>query len=423
MEFVKLIKERYVDSFNAPLSSGVSVIVNKVPQMEELSVVSLKQMQLSTAGTQGEISRSCPNIRELDISYTRVSEWAEVVQICRELSKLEYLDISGLEFPQVTCEETFPSVRTLVVEGLRVSESGMKAISASFPNVTNLVNRRTVQDFSGIFRDSFRNVVKLNLAYCSIFEFSQLEAVGSLENLEWLKLCYNLLVSIGENQTGFPKLRKLNLEETKVHSLVSLKNLNTFPELNEVRMRSTPLAERFGDHFRKMMVAYLPKVSIVNGGKVSEKEREKEERQFVRDFSDPNEQSSYVCVEESDIQLLVLPEEKDVNVGVFEVLYGKHGVVHKFAEVDLSLPKEALVHFKTEEGQQESHTVPLHWQVKNLKMLVKGIFGIEIKDQKLFYGDHEVMQGLGLEPLRFDNVPLSRLGFKDNDEVLVRKKD
>jgi hypothetical protein len=76
MSFVNLIQRRYTQNFGN-LISGVEILVNfiqvnHVPTLEQLKVASLKCMLLEEAGEPGEISKTCPNIQELDISETSI---------------------------------------------------------------------------------------------------------------------------------------------------------------------------------------------------------------------------------------------------------------------------------------------------------------------------------------------------------------
>jgi hypothetical protein len=109
-----------------------------------------------------------------------------------------------------------------------------------------------------------------------------------------------------------------------------------------------------------------------------------------------------------------------VNTLVFNRLIEKHGLVHKFAEVNLTAPTSATILIEVEDGRSETQTVSLKWTARELKELVSVLFDIPKSVQKLYYGDHEALSVFGFDLIRFDSIPLSRMGFKDNDILQVK---
>ncbi|CAG9327182.1 TBCEL_2 [Blepharisma stoltei] len=429
MSFVALVRDRYVNSYNKPNISGVQIKVNRIPTLEELTVVSLKNSNLSSSGPEGEISMTCPNIKELDISETCITNWQELINICKQLNALEFIDIGRLRLdPQsfADSDSVFEKLKWLVMNRVNLGYQEMRIMSKTFPNIETLVLRASRIDFIEVFRDCFQNVTRLNLGKCDIREFSQIEALSVMENLQELKLYNNPIAEIinVSHLDGFKKLKRLNLSFTQIRDLQSIYNLNSFPVLTELRINDSTFSERFKEHARKILINYLQNIEEINGSKVSVKERTTAERQFLRDFSDPADISRHVMqpTKETLFEWLI-PEEIPTNIQVFDKVHSKHGNVLKFAEVNLAPPTEALVHIRLEEGESQDHVVSLSWKVRDLKTLCERIYGIPKSEQKLFYGDHEVMEHLGFDLLRFDNQNLSALNLKDNDVILVRRKD
>ena len=62
-------------------------------------------------------------------------------------------------------------------------------------------------------------------------------------------------------------------------------------------------------------------------------------------------------------------------------------------------------------------------KVKDLKHTCEAMFGIPAEQMKLFYGDHEMLAVMGLEVLRFENKTLGSVGMKDDDIIVVARKD
>ena len=264
----------------------------------------------------------------------------------------------------------------------------------------------------------------MNLAYCKIRNFQDIISLSTYPNLAELKLCNNPIETL-EYNSGFLSLKKLNLEGTLLNNLSFVDILNQFPVLTEIRLGNTPLTTRLKDHMRKIMIAYLHKATKVNGGYVDAKERILHERQFIRDFSDPDDSKEHVSSSEYLLKLLGFHlEDSEVDSNKKKILMHlqNHGRVHKFAEVNLAPPTTANLIFETEDGRKETKEVPLGWKVLNLKKLCQNLFGIPEKQQKLYYLDSEVPI-LGMEMLRFDNKVLRTLKMKDNDVIVIRLKD
>lgn len=257
---------------------------------------------------------------------------------------------------------SFNNVKSLIMNRANLGAREMGIISKVFPAVETLVLRGFRMDAMDLFRDSFRRILKLNLGKSQIRDFSQIEILSTLENLQELKLYNNPLVSVPDvtNLEGFKSLRRLNLAATQIGDLNSISNLNTFPVLTELRIADANFSIRFKDHTRKLLISYLPNIEEINGSKATSKERATAERQFLRDFNDPYDISRHVMQPTKDTLFEDLtPEEIPVNVQVFERLHIKHGSINKFAEINLAPPTEALIHFQTEEGEEKDHVVYL----------------------------------------------------------------
>lgn len=302
-------------------------------------------------------------------------------------------------------------------------------LGETFPQVKNLVCAdSTLPLLSVVFREHFGLVESLNFSNCGIDSWESLVCLGALQHLSTLKLCSNPLSRIFPvSSDSFPHLKQLNVESTGLNLLQNLLSLDSFPSLVNLRISSTPLAQRFNDHSRMMLISYLPKITHLNGSKFDPKERLVAERSFIREFSADSGSEQHATLETSaEVASLVhalLPEEVEINAQVFTRLIAQHGKVLKFAEVSLAPPTEATLHLQTEEGEQATARLPLKAKVKDLKQTCEAMFGIPAEQMKLFYGDHEMLAVMGLEVLRFENKTLGSVGMKDDDIIVVARKD
>ena len=282
-------------------------------------------------------------------------------------------------------------------------------------------------DLEAVFPTKFSQLEMLNLSKSGVTAWGQIQCVGACTTLKALKLCHNPIADIPEFAGLFPTLKQLNLEETNISSLHSLQHINCFPALTDLRINGTPLTQRFTDHSRMILISDLPHVVNLNGSKLNSKERLHSERNFVREFSlaSGSEQHAELDASEDTNPMIryLAAHELPVNRAVFQRLFTSHGQVYKFAEVNLAPPTDVMLHLQTEEGERSTATFPLQLKVKDLKATCEAMFGIPIANMKLFYGDHEMLQVMGLEVLRFDSKTLGSYNMKDDDIIVVARKD
>lgn len=427
--FVRLLQAKYENSYNSETdhSKGIEIFIKHKPTLSTMTLASLNNSSLSSAGADGEISGACPNIQELDISYTQISNWADILRIASELKSLSYLKISGLPLDPETFSLSRPceNLASLSMSSNRFSRDQLSRICESFPNLENLVLKECVlPSLDSIFPGLFMNITSLNLNNAGIQEWQEIRILGEMPCLNSLKIARNPIKEIDEMENGkhFKTLKYINLEETGLNCLKSVHNLNALPALVNIRIGNTPLQMRFQEHFYNIVVSYLEKIEYFSGGLIKERSRVTAERQFVRDFNDEQNPGTHISQGDNRNWLVnaISTSEIPINMQVFTKLFEKHGLVYKFADVNLAPPTSAAILIELEDGRQENQVVSLKWTVRELKELVSVLFNIPTRVQKLYYGDHEALSVYGFDLLRFDNIPLSRIGFKDNDILQVR---
>jgi hypothetical protein len=74
---------------------GFEKIRRQLALLHELKIVLLDGLCIYGAGSGdlGEMQRTCPNVMELDLSGNMLEEWAEVVRICGQLTRLRSLRV------------------------------------------------------------------------------------------------------------------------------------------------------------------------------------------------------------------------------------------------------------------------------------------------------------------------------------------
>lgn len=306
------------------------------------------------------------------------------------------------------------------------SEDQLIVLAQTFPALTALaIGRCRLPALQPIFENYWQGLTELNISQSNLTSWEQLSALEHLPALNKLTICRNPLSQIPEfsrTYSGFLSLTSLNLKLCNINDMISVHNLNGLPALTRLKMSDTMIHVKFQENFRMMAVSYLPKLRYFNGGLVKDRERVSLERQFLRDYCDPANEYEHRCRSVPSLLDLLSEEEESLNRQVFARLFGVHGIVHKFAEVNLAPPIDALINFEIEGQEAVQHRIPVKWTVKQLKIQLAKLFSIAISEYSLLYGDHEIMHVKGLELLKFDNFKLHTVGFKDNDIVYIRSK-
>jgi len=135
-DFVRLLRGKYdqQELDELEVDAGIRIAVNQQLSLRHIRVVDLSNSALSQAGLPGLISQTSPSIQELDLSYTHLHQWTELLSILSQLrvgpnQALEFLALSGVELQEESRadrKQTFPGVKTLVVSGSRHSEVSAK---------------------------------------------------------------------------------------------------------------------------------------------------------------------------------------------------------------------------------------------------------------------------------------------------------
>lgn len=297
-------------------------------------------------------------------------------------------------------------------------------ILSTFPQVIRLELRNSVlPDLRAVASSGLTVVENVNLSGCQLLHWEDAAWICSLPNLNTLKLCSNPLTAFPVPRPDviepfFPKLRMMNIEETALDSLTSLSDLSTYPNLTDLRVTKTPLAYRFGEDFRMLVIAYLPMIQHLNGGEVDEEERVSLERNFVREFArESGAEEHYREGEGEGLAALLKPEEYPINTSTFQRLFSLHGPVFKFASIDLSPPTSLTL---TLQHPPNSLTLdfPLTLTISELKFLCHERFNVPLRQLKLY----KKLGNVYTSPLEPEGAPLSAFRLLDGDIVLVGAK-
>ncbi|XP_064597374.1 uncharacterized protein LOC135463851 [Liolophura sinensis] len=204
----------------------------------------------------------------------------------------------------------------------------------------------------------------------------------------------------------FRNLSMLCLSQTRLSDWEHLSAINSFPSIKSLRITGISLADDLPqDDRRKLFLACLPSVKVLNGGEVSQTEREKAERHFLRHFLQKEEK----------------PER-------YLELEQKHGKLTPLVEIDLTRGFQEWVTVKfvyngTEVLEDKIRVMENVGKLKTFirQKLCKKLGITRFKMWHLACGPFHSSPGVELEELFLDSLPLSRFDVQEADEIHIEQ--
>ncbi|XP_045199636.2 tubulin-specific chaperone cofactor E-like protein isoform X2 [Mercenaria mercenaria] len=203
-------------------------------------------------------------------------------------------------------------------------------------------------------------------------------------------------------QQPFNSLETLCLSETHIGKWKHLSALRAFPSLKSVRIKNVKLGSKLDDEDRrKLFMASLPNIKLLNGSEVTPSDREKSERFLLRHFS-----------------------EKKLKPDVYHVLEQKHGKLAPLVDIDISKGLMDYVNLSFVYRGEVVFTdmVCVREKFGTLRKLIATKVKKSLEQSVLFHkhcnSRHEETVG-ELQEIRGDGLPMSRLDIFDGDEIHI----
>ncbi|VUZ39851.1 unnamed protein product [Hymenolepis diminuta] len=269
------------------------------------------------------------------------------------------------------------------------------------------------QDSSDNSFPQFPNLVDLYFSENRLTSWSDVCCLGKhFPSLQHIVLLRNPLQTIpiksatGDEETPFTSVEDLNLMETLINSWESVDALNQwFPALKSLRLgKELPLIENCdAETFKYDVIARLPTLVSYNVTTITEEERERAERDFVRRFG--------------QIEEVLRPQR-------FWELERQHGYVAPFVSVNLTPRKTVRMRIRFDD-QEKWHTCTMRQTIARLKTELCALFGMshaEARGMRLIYIDAGMVEATGPEELRFSARQLYTYHPNDGDTLVIAQR-
>lgn len=411
--FVQVLSDKY-NPDNFPYGQGVVVMSSPPgsPVKNRLYLPSslvLSDSGITTAGDGSTIAAFCGHVVELDISKNQLNDWVEICTVVSNIPHLDFLNLSMNPLNEVELElagaEVFSRIRRLVLINTQISWNTVHTLTRHMPELDELFLCLNGFRYVSETHTSCPSLRLLQITDNQLQDWAEVRKLGMMyPGLSTLVLANNSVKSVADSQEMlrrlFPNLRSINLSNSGLRSWEDIERLNFFPKLAEVKAKGIPLLQPYTDDERRSLVlAQLPCVMILNGGAVSDGERESAERFFIRYYQDRPEEE--------------LPQR-------YHVLVAKYGQLAPLAEVDLR-PRSTTVDVRWGE-RVEAVSLRLEQTVGDLKKQLRALLQLPANGMRLFYINREMCSMVGPEELRCGARALHSYSIRDGDEILVVPK-
>lgn len=393
-------------------------------KLMRLKYVNLRWTNVSRSSNEKSLGSVAPNIVELDLSKTLLSDWQEVLKIIKDLHRLTKLDVSENRLSLRHLERNvivlnhIETLKTLVANKMNLDWQQAVALPATFGDLEELhVSFNSIQSLKGEDLCSMKKLKRLNLEGNYLSDWNDILLLQVLPVLETLVLSDNKLDKISfpgpvsESSQVFCNLKCLSLTKTMISSWSSINQLNRLAALEELKLKECPLVKSISEYEARLeLIARVAKCSKLNQTEVTVKERQAAERAYLKKYGKDwlasggnlnNLQSSV----NSDFM---------VNHPRYMFLLQRHGVpegVEMLPSTAIALKDNLVVVtiacVNDVEKQSVMKKLPCTMTISKLKGLLQRIFKIQPVRQSLFCVDqtgHEIEMDDDLRQLSFYSV-------------------
>ncbi|EGN95650.1 hypothetical protein SERLA73DRAFT_60351 [Serpula lacrymans var. lacrymans S7.3] len=265
---------------------GLDKIRTKFANLSRLREVSLDSEKVAFSDPEGEINKTCPNVRGLDLSASLLPTWDMVSLIASELPLLERLALNRNRFtPLKNClnPSNFLKLTELQLNGTMMTWEELTSVIAFMPKLRIVeMGYNTLSHLSS--RQSLPAVHAglevINFDSNELVDWSHLcHALGPYTSLERLILASNRIMDIAalDNQLSpLHRIKHLALSFNQLHQWLAFDRLYDWcPNLETLSITGNPLLKdlEMGRHARQFVIAQIPSLLMLDSAAISPKER------------------------------------------------------------------------------------------------------------------------------------------------------
>ncbi|XP_069385685.1 tubulin-specific chaperone E isoform X2 [Paralichthys olivaceus] len=431
LDYLTAVRQVYGNDTEKLLSDEVSTMFKKKPiqerSLQSLTTVLLGDSQVNGPGSDGEIRKTTPDVKWLDMCRSLLSCWEDVSTITGQLEGLEGLQLSNnilrlpsdpsslcrsfcslkvlsliscdLTWPQILeCAPMWPQLEDLCVEENNITE--LRRPDGVLQNVTNLSLSRnplvqeTVVDLSALPR-----LKQLNLSQCGLSLITFHDAAP------------------GSQTHMFPELEEVNLNDNNISEWCVVDELAKLGSLMKLSCRGNRLTSDDGNRKTadQMLIAKLGQLVVLNNCQIHREERRGAELDYIKMFGGEwlkaggRSQTSNQFTSQHPRYLSLIDKYGAPDEGELKKP-ASFALKNQLLKITFLFPEDA-------ERTPVQKTVPASMLVQKVKGLLQRLLKVPVTDLRLTYCTPK----LGTEfELDSDMKPLQFYSIEEGDQVLVR---
>ncbi|XP_072712479.1 tubulin-specific chaperone E isoform X1 [Ciconia boyciana] len=276
---------------------GMDSVAEQQSQLNQLVDISVRECAVSHAGQKEEISRTCANIRHINLSKNLISSWETVTAIASQVQKLETLIISEnkMKFPttSTSVSSVFSKLRILALNQTEITWTEVLLCAPGWPALEELYltsNNITVLERPDNVLQSLK---LLDLSDNQLLDGNQLRLIAHLPRLEQLILRNTGISSIHFPDVGFgcktkmfPSLKHLAINDNKISQWSSINELDKLPSLRSLQCHNNPFmdTEKNPETLRQLIIAKISQLEVLNKSEILPAERKGAELDYRKIF-------------------------------------------------------------------------------------------------------------------------------------------
>ncbi|XP_073345711.1 tubulin-specific chaperone E [Pagrus major] len=395
---------------------------------EKLPTVLLTRSEVNGPGADGEIRKTAPNVKYLDLSGTLLCCWEDVSAVSQQLDHLENLQLSNnrLQLPSDVSAhvQAFSSLRVLALNSCDLTWPQILQCAPMWPQLEELFveanNITELQRPDGVLQ----SLKSLTLSSNPLLQHSVL-SVAALPRLEQLSLSNTGLSDLrfddaapGAQTAMFPSLTSLNLDQNNITEWCVVDELAKLPSLVKFSCRNNRLVSPDGNPrtANQLLIAKLGRLVFLNSCEIQADDRRGAELDYIKMFgeewlkagggSEPS--SQFTCQHPRYLSLIDkygAPEEGELKKPE------PFALKNQLLKITFVFPDAA-------ERKPIEKKLPASMVVQKVKGLLYRLLKVPAADLKLSYTSLK-MVGTEFE-IDSDLKTLQFYSIEDGDQVLVR---
>ncbi|NXC05812.1 TBCE protein, partial [Orthonyx spaldingii] len=355
VDFLTAVKDRYGLNDNQDLQYGTGNTVvfgtkavefvgmdsvaeqQRQVQLNKLVDISVRECAVSHAGQEEEISRTCANMRHINLSKNLISSWETVIAIASQVQNLETLNVSEnkMIFPSTSTfiSSAFSNLKILALNQTEITWTEVSCHASSSP-VDNYFGKVVKSEFVSLcvlqicqqvdvsyfwvllcaqgwpvleelylssnnitVLERPNNVLQtlklLDLSDNQLLDGNQLHLIAQLPRLEQLILRNTGISSIHFPDAGFgcktkmfPSLKRLAINDNKISQWSSINELDKLPSLRALQCNNNPFmdTEKNPETLIQLIIAKISQLEVLNNCEILPAERRGAELDYRKIF-------------------------------------------------------------------------------------------------------------------------------------------